>query len=166
MRISDQELLEVEAMHNQGGSSSQGPATPSFLPSEYYVNDNASESDDDFCFVTDDISDDDEQYVALSGARGSGPDPDLNMPDGITEVPQKLDVSHINEDGAVRRDSDGEDGPQPGELHACPSATNSPRHLSKDTPGKHTRGLDASWHAANVYECKVPDGGGNFDCNC
>ena len=152
-------------MDSQSAPSKGRAATPTILAREYYGSDHPSGSDDDFCFVTDDLSDDDEQYVPFIGARGIRPAPKLEIPDGIIPVPQKLEAYHINDYRAVRGESADEDGP-PVILDASPSSIYSYKSAIKRKLGNPTQEFHASWQAANVCGCKVPDDGRDFDCNC
>ena len=165
MRILDQELLEADAMDSQSVSSKRTPTTSTILLREYYGNDHSSRSDIDFCFVTDDLSDGDEQYVSFIGARGISPAPKLEIPDGLVAVPQKLEAHHNNDDGVVRGESDDEEESPVG-LGPSSSSICSPKSAIKRNPGVPTQESHAPWQAANVWECKVRDDGSDFDCKC
>ena len=165
MRILDQELLEADAVDSQSVSSKGNPTTSTTLPREYYDNDHSSGSDVAFCFVTDDLSDDDEQYVPFIGARVIMPAPKSEIPDGLVAVPQKLEAHHNNDDGAVRGESDDEEE-SPVELGPSPSFICSPKSAIKRTLGVPTQESHASWQVANVCECKVQEDGSDFDCKC
>lgn len=79
MRFSDEELLEVGNMHNQGGPLDQRPPTPRSVHREFYDHNDIADSGGDFCFVTDDIGDAEDQYFPITRARDTGLESDLEM---------------------------------------------------------------------------------------